>query len=77
MGWSLPQDCGNKARTLTAVLYRAPAMALNIHTIVQDGDAFMRNRARCSSPRAARGQADPTAGTQYPVPGQSGRRVVG
>jgi hypothetical protein len=40
MGWSLPQICGNKARTLTAVLYRAPAMALNINAIVQDADTF-------------------------------------
>ena len=71
MGWSLPQDCENKARTLTAVLYRAPAMTLNIHAIVQDTDTFAaQTRTLFVARGTAHWQAYPTTGSQHPVPGQ-------
>lgn len=55
------------------MLYRTPAMALNIHTIIQDGDAFRTQSCPLFVPRgAAQWQTDPTAGTQYPVPRQFG-----
>ena len=73
MGWSLPQDYGNKARTLTAVLYRTPAMALNINTIIQDTDAFLAQSSTLFIPgSAAHRQADPPTRTEDPVPWQLG-----
>lgn len=51
-------------------------MALNIHTIVQDGDAFhAQTRALFIARGTAYWQADPTAGAENAVPGQFG--VVG
>jgi hypothetical protein len=47
-------------------------MALNIHTIVQDGDAFRTQSCALFVPEGCPRQADPTAGTQHPVPGQAG-----
>src|SRR3989344_5629725 len=62
---------GNKARTLTAVLYRAPPMTLNINTIVLDTDALhAQSRALFVPGWAACGQAQSPAGTEYAVPGQ-------
>ncbi|MNO60027.1 hypothetical protein D3C76_506290 [compost metagenome] len=39
-GLESASDYENKARTLTAVIHRAPPMAFHIHTIIRDIDAF-------------------------------------
>jgi len=75
MGQHLPQVFENKARTLTAVLCRAPAMARHIHTIVGHIHAFCTQPRPLFIPgRCAQRQAQAAPCAQHPMPWQAGLR---